>query len=199
MTTTEVPIMTGDARWLRAAVGLALILIAAACGKKADSSGDAQVPEVSTADVPDVAAGGSGDADARELARYRLTMADVRKVAAVQEKWRRLLEQHPELARDDDDAAEVSETEWLDQTQAAIERVPEARRVIREAGMDVREFLLVSMALIQAWGGQALVQQGSNPDAVARELMINPANLRFVKEHEAELAKYKRLFIETPS
>ena len=190
-----------NSRLSRGAALFALALLAGACGKKADSKGDANVPDVSAAGdakVPDVAAAGvpdvasgSDDADTREIARYQLTMADLRKWAVASEKYHAYLRQHPELAKDNDKESKADDS--LDEIEARVERLPEVRRLIESAGLGVRQFAVISFALLQASVGHMLVQQGQSPDSVAREFGIHPANLRFVKENEAELAKMKPL------
>lgn len=71
--------------------------------------------------------------------------------------------------------------------RGTFERVHAARKIIQDAGLDVREFALIGLTLLQAWGGQMQIQSGANPDSLARAAGINPANLRFAKQHEAEL------------
>ena len=176
----------------RIAVALALALVVDACGKKADSRSDGDIPEVS-AKVPDVAGGGAGDAEVRELSRYQLTMAKIRQLAAAQENMERFAQQHPELARGADTASSDLSDLSLDDIEAQVERFPAGRKAVEDAGLSAREYALITVALFQASLGQILVQQGANPDSVAREGGIHPSNLRFVKEHEAELAKLKHL------
>ncbi len=187
-------------RLMRATSLLGLALVSGACGKNADSSGDAEVPEVSAAEVPDVAGGESQDADRRELARYQLSMANVRKWMAANERMRKIAQGHPELDQDDDTAS-TGKLESFDEMEARFERqvgrVPGGRRAFEHAGLSVREYLLIFYALANAWGAQLAIQQGATPDSAARGYGIHPANLRFVKQHEAELEKVKQFFQES--
>ncbi len=139
---------------------------------------------------PTVAAPG-GDADLRELSRYELTMADVRKFAAANAA----LAKHPKAEQSDDEDEGEDESsnddESLDEMAARIGRIPEARKAIEAAGLTVRQYAVITMALFQSAFAQYAVEQGADPAKVARDAGVNPANLRFVKEHKAELEKLK--------
>ena len=132
-----------------------------------------------------------GDADLRELSRYELTMADVRKFAAANAA----LAKHPKAEQNDDEEEAEDESsnddESLDEMAARIGRIPEARNAIEAAGLTVRQYAVITMALFQAAFAQYAVEQGADPAKVARDAGVNPANLRFVKEHKAELEKLK--------
>jgi len=55
----------------------------------------------------------------------------------------------------------------------------------------VRQYAVITMALFQAAFAQYAVEQGADPAKVAREAGVNPANIRFIKDHKAELEKLK--------
>ncbi len=135
----------------------------------------------------------SGDADLRELSRYELTMGDVRKFAAANAA----LAKHPKAEQNDDEEEDEDEDEGannnesLDEMAARIGRIPEARKAIEAAGLTVRQYAVITMALFQSAFAQYAVEQGADPAKVARDAGVNPANLRFVKEHKAELEKLK--------
>jgi hypothetical protein len=146
---------------------LVFALLAALCGEQARSAG-------------------GGDADARELSRYQLTMVDVRKYAAANAS----LAKQPKAEQDDDD---VDDDESLDEMAARIESVPIARKAVEAAGLSVRQYVVITMALFQASFAQYAVDQGADPGKIARETGVNPANIRFVKEHKAELEQMENL------
>jgi hypothetical protein len=161
--------MSSETRFARNLV-LAFLSLATVCGVQAH-------------------AGPKADADLRELSRYELTMADVRKYAAANAD----LAKHPPAERDEveDEDEGNSDDESLDEMAARIERIPEARQAIEAAGLTVRHYAVISVALFQASFAQYAVDQGADPAKVARDAQVNPANLRFVKEHKAELEKLK--------
>jgi len=136
---------------------------------------------------PPCSAAPSGDADLRELSRYELTMTDVRKFAAANAA----LAKHPEAERDEDQDDGDTDDESLDELAARIGRVPEARKAIEAAGLTVRQYAVITMALFQAAFAQYAVDQGADINKVARDAGVNPANIRFVKEHKAELEKLR--------
>ncbi len=135
-----------------------------------------------------VQAAGGGDADLRELSRYTLTMADIRRYAAANAN----LAKQPKAEEDEDsEDDESSDNESLDQMAARIAKMPEARKAIEAAGLTPRQYAVITMALFQASMAQFAVEQGADPAKVARDASVNPANIRFVKEHKAELEKLK--------
>jgi hypothetical protein len=182
-------------RCLRATVPLALAIAVGACGKKTESAGDTGVPDVG-AEVPDVAARGSSwsDSDTRELSRYRLTTADLRKLGVAYQNLKRIAQQHPNLAEGEEEGQSGGS---LDEIAAEIERVPQMRKAIEDAGLSAREYAVVSLALMQASAANMLVQQGAKPDSIAREIGTHPDNVRFAKEHEAEVARLQRALADT--
>jgi hypothetical protein len=129
-----------------------------------------------------------GDADLRELSRYQLTLTEVRKYAAANAN----LAKHPKVAEDEDaegDSEDDTNDESLDGMAARIGKIPEARKAIESAGLTVRQYAVITMALIQASMAQFAVDSGADPAKVARDAGVNPANIKFVKEHKAELQK----------
>jgi hypothetical protein len=134
-------------------------------------------------------AAGGGDADLRELSRYTLTMADIRKYAAANAilAKHKKAEQEDEESEDDDDNGNES----LDEMAARINKMPEARKAIEAAGLTSRQYAVITMALFQASMAQFAVEQGADPAKVARDASVNPANIKFVKENKAELEKLK--------
>jgi hypothetical protein len=175
----------------------ALCIGIAACGGKGDkaASGTNGVPDVADASaVPDAKGGDGGahDADLRELEEYRLSMEDVnrwmqanRNLAQLSEKLER---EHPEMM-DDTEESNGSGTGSFDDYEASIDRVPGARDAIEESGLSVHEFAVVGWALIQAGMAQYAVEQGADPKELAAKAHINPENLTFAREHQAEIAK----------
>ena len=163
-------LMALENRFPRTAVlVLVFALLAAVCGEQAHSAN-------------------GGDADLRELSSYQLTMADIRKFAAANAN----LAKHPKVEQDDDDA-EDADNASLDEMAARIESVPVARKAVEAAGLSARQYAVITMALFQASFAQYAVEQGADPGKIARETGVNPANIRFVKEHKAELEQMKNL------
>lgn len=136
---------------------------------------------------PQAHAAKSSDADLRELSRYTLTMPDFNKYAAANENLSKAPKQ--EESEDDDEA---SDNESLDEMAARIEKVPGARKAIESAGLTVWQYAVITMALFQASFAQFAIEAGADPAKVAKDASVNPANLKFVKEHKADLEKLKK-------
>jgi hypothetical protein len=183
-----------DAPTLRGGAVLAFALVVGGCDKKAGSGSDAAaVPDVS-ADAPDAAAG-SVDDDQREISRHQLTTADLRKLTRAHENMKRLVQQQRAAPESEEEFAPGAES--LSDIAAEIERTPQMRKAVEDAGLTARQYALMSFALMQASVADLLVKQGAKPDSVASELGIHPANLRFVREHEAEIARLNRILADS--
>ena len=151
-----------------------LLLALAACG--GDKPADA-------GSAPAAAVRASGDAtgDQQELGDYVLNMEDVRKWARVMQSGKKLKEEESQ------DASGQPDDDSVDAMEARINANPEVRAEIERAGLDAREFVLITYAVTQAAFAQYAVEHGANPDSVAARAGINPANLAFVRDHKQEL------------
>ena len=81
------------------------------------------------------------NADLRELQRYTLTLADVRKYAAANETLAKLPKPAPKEEEEENDD-EDSNDESLDDMVKRMEAVPGARKAIEGAGLTVRQYLV---------------------------------------------------------
>ena len=76
----------------------------------------------------------------------------------------------------------------IDEIVARIEREPEAKPALAKEGLTPRDFAKTILALLQA----AMIKgfsQGGKVDMAKLPPGVNPANIKFVDEHEAELKK----------
>lgn len=155
-----------------------LLLALAACGgdKPADAAADA-------GSTPAAAVRASGDptGDQQELGDYVLNMEDVRKWAQVMQSGKKLKEE------ENQDASGGPDDDSVDAMEARINADPEVRAEIEKAGLDARDFVLITFTLTQAAFAQYAVEQGASADSVAAQTGINPANLAFVRDHKQEL------------
>lgn len=110
--------------------------------------------------------------------------------AAQEAELERLLERRDameaaEEAEDEKDDSPRKNSGSLDEMEAAIKAHPGAMRAMTAAGITPREFARCSMAMMQA----ALVEGFSQGKADLKGLPagINPENVKFVREHKAEL------------
>ncbi|HEX7114151.1 MAG TPA: hypothetical protein VF193_03380 [Steroidobacter sp.] len=124
----------------------------------------------------------SADPNLQEIADYRLNIEVVRKWAKAAKGLKRLERDYPELGD-----ADFSDSASLDDMAAFFDDIPEASDAIRKAGLDTREYVVVSFAIMQAAMAQWLMEQGTPREKIAAEMGIHPANLAFVEKHKAEL------------
>jgi hypothetical protein len=159
------------------------------------------------------------DADAKELASYRLTMDTLRKVevasramvaAAKQDpRFQKLqkiqaeleaLEKKEELTDADVERMEALEAQKeeleastdldlgsadsLDEMEANIAKSPMVAKALQQAGLTPREYSKFMMAMVQAAFAAGFKKAGMLKELPAG---VNPDNVKFVEEHEAEL------------
>ena len=161
------------------------------------------------------------DADLKEIAAYKLTMATVEKVkvatrAMIAEikkdpKYQRLLQLEAEIEalekKDDRTEAEdaklaalneekeklesasdgplsLGQANSLSEMEASIRKSPPIANALQTAGMSPREYATFMMAMIQA-----SMVAGFKKAGMMKELPkdVNPENVKFIEEHEAEL------------
>ena len=172
-------------------LALLLALPLAACGDDAadvPATADVENPAASPADALD--AGALPDArdllgspeDEAALAAYPLSMERLERWQRAAQNLQEVATANPALAATWE--AQNTDAESLDEIVGRIEREPEARRAIESAGIAPRDYVLTSMALIQAMFAMAAVDMGQSegvPDGV------NPENVAFVREHRADI------------
>jgi hypothetical protein len=125
-------------------------------------------------------------ADSAELKAYRLTIEGVRKWYAAALAFARLARTHPESAAAD--TAEASVTSLTVQARQ-IEDRPQAREAVRAAGLTAREAVVIVNVLARATFAHMAVLQGMQAQRAAAEAGINPANVAFMNQHQAELQR----------
>ena len=160
---------------------LAASLLAVAC-----SSGDDAVPPGSTVSTDGPAAGGDLD----DISRYELTMERMDRIYAAQRNIALAIRDMTPAERE---AMETTGggSATLAEFARGIESNPKIRQAIADAGMSPREYATATMAMVSAsMAASALhMRPTENQDSLAREMHANPANVRFLRENEAELAR----------
>lgn len=170
--------MSIRARSIPLLLPLALLL---ACGDS-EPAPAAQDPAEAHASAPRL--GESNEADVTEVADYVLTMDDVRRMHQAQLDIYEAMQANPALAQ----TASMSAEEFsLDAMETRFAGVPEIRTAIEGAGLEVREYGLIMLALFQASFAQASLDMGAQRDTVLAATRMNPDNLEFVRTHRTEL------------
>lgn len=162
----------------------ALLLLAVACGPK-----DAGAPE----SAANAAASGAGsvEEDLADVSSYRLTMDKVDRYFEAQRNIaRRVKDMSPE-DRAPLERMESSANASLDDMARRIDSHPAMREAVREAGFSAREFATFTMAMVQAAMASSVLEMRPNDDqdSLAREMKASMENIRFLREHEAEITQ----------
>ena len=121
-----------------------------------------------------------GQIDALE-AKDELTEAQEAELEKLRERHEKLEEEVDRATA----ASGLSNPETIDQMEAAIKQQPAAMRALTREGLTPREYAKCLMALLQA----SLVEGFSQGKADLSKLPpgVNPENIKFVREHKAEL------------
>lgn len=127
----------------------------------------------------------TADAQLGDLTDYRLTMDNVRKYGRAVQNIQVAARTIPESDQPNLNAANSS----LDGYVQQLDRHPAVRDAIRRADISTRDFAYTMMAMLQAGMADAVIQMRPdvNADSLAREMKVNPANIRFVRENKAEI------------
>lgn len=169
---------------------LSSVLLAAcvACVGEEAPSNDAASGDTATAQPSYSAVG--GDADRAEIQDYELTMDDIRMWSEATAELQRVVEANPQLAAslEEEESGSQDLDDSIDAMAARYESEPAVRDAIEDAGISAREYAVIFWAMMQAGMAQFSIEQGADPAEVAREMQVNPANIEFVQEHEAEIA-----------
>lgn len=169
---------------------LICVLLAAcvACSGDDAPSNDAAPGDAATAQ-PSYSAS-SGDADLAEIQDYELTMDDIRMWSEATAELQRVIEANPQLAAslEEEESGSQDLDDSIDAMAERYESEPAVRDAIEDTGLSAREYAVIFWAMMQAGMAQFSIEQGADPAEVAREMQVNPANIEFVQEHEAEIA-----------
>lgn len=184
---------TSTMRYSRALIVLATLAAITACGSKGDA---ARVGD--SANAPAAAAGsaaassGSGAEQLADVTAYQLSMEKIDRYYAAQ---RGMMQKTQAMSPAERQAAEArnegNNSGSIDEMARNIEREPAFNAAVREAGLSAREFALVTMAMMQAGmaAGIQKMRPNDDPDSLARAMKTNPANVSFLRQHEAELMR----------
>ena len=166
----------------------------AACGDKAaDASADGSVARSKGFNV--TAKAKDGAADEEEISRFRLTMDGVRKYHAINLAMKQIdLEKSNQASGTPEDSAAAenesdagSNEPSIDELETFINRNTQARALIAAQGMDTRDYVVMTHAMLVVGVAQMAIDQGARPDSVAKELKVSAENLQFYKEHRKEI------------
>lgn len=166
--------------FVRPLVAVAAAVLIAGCSDGVDTA------DTTAAASSDVAASAQ-TTDINDIRDYDLEMEQVDKYYAAFRNIAGAMEQMTPAQREqlDMDASETDLNGYI----ARLEGQPAISRAIRDAGLTAREFSLILWSMLQSGMASAVLQTrpNANEDSLAREMNVNMDNVRFMREHDAEL------------
>ena len=169
---------------------LSSLLVLAACEKKGPAATDTAAATTATASPSNA----SGDADLADVTSYRLSMDKIDKYIAAQRNMAAKMKSMTPAERAAVKARNENSNDpnaSLDDMARNIEREPVMNDAIRSAGLSAREFALVTISMMQTAMASSVLQMRpkDNQDSLVREMKANPDNIKFYREHEAEITR----------
>lgn len=198
--------MSCSLRASRPLYGLLLALFAVAgCGKGSESG-----TATETGASAPAGSAKSADDELKELSDYRLSMDKFDKYIAAQRnimtKAARMSPAERAAVKARQEGRGDSNNESIDDMARMFESEPMMKDAVREAGLSGREFAMITMSLMQTGMAAAVAKMrpNDNQDSLLREMKANPANVKFLRDNEAEItrkqnalaAEAKRLGVE---
>src|SRR5689334_2297717 len=180
---------------------LVLATTLAACSKK--EGGETNSPPPSTAaSAPATTASTKGDAELADVQSYKLSMDKIDKMLAAQRILAAKAKAMTPAEREAMQARGESSSDpsaSLDDMARKIDGEPMLRDAIHQAGLSSREYVLITMSMMQTGmaDGVLKMRPKDNQDSLIREMKANSDNIKFYREHEAEItAKTKAIEAE---
>jgi hypothetical protein len=129
------------------------------------------------------------DPDLLEIRQYRLTMDKVEKTATATEQVNALLASNPGLKKKVD--AESDDDASIDQKAKQFDtKFPEATAIIHSNGLSTREYIVVSMALLNDMMMVGMKMQGAIKEYPPNS--VTPENAAFVQQNFDKLKALSR-------
>lgn len=128
------------------------------------------------------------DPDMKELASYTLTMDALNKVDAANKAMIAAIQKNPALKPKDDDSTGDAKT--LGDMERKIDGIPVMASSLKQAGISARDYAKFTMAMMQAsFALMAKQMSAKSGKPFQTPAGVNPANITFVEQHQAELKK----------
>ncbi len=120
------------------------------------------------------------DPDVLEIRQYRLTMDKVEKAATATEQVGALMASNPELKKKAD--AESDDDASIDQKAKQFDtKFPEATAIVHRNGLSTREYIVISLALLNDMMMVGMKMQGAIKEYPANS--VTPENAAFVEQN----------------
>jgi len=177
---------------IRPALVLATAFALAACGKKDADTGDTSAAAAAaTSSSPAASSGGD---DLADVTNYKLSMDKIDKFIAANRNIASAAKSMSPAEREAMEARNENKNDSnqsLDEMARRIDSEPVMRDAIRSAGLSAREFSLITISMMQTAMASGILKMrpNDNQDSLIREMKANPDNVKFYREHEAEITR----------
>jgi hypothetical protein len=163
------------------------IFAISACSKDNGS----QTAATSNGSTPSAASQAQGDQDLSDITKYKLSMDKIDKYIQSQRNLGAKVKSMSPAQREAFENSDISSdaNASLDDMVAKIDKQPIMVAAINEAGLSTREWVMVTMSMMQTGMAAAVLKMrpNDNQDSLMREMKVNPDNVKFYNEHEAEI------------
>jgi hypothetical protein len=123
------------------------------------------------------------DADTKAYHSYTLTMPKYKKYLGALVNLATASQQNPKVK----EAFQATTEASISEAATQLDRVPEARRAIADAGLTSREFVIAQGAFFQASWADQMTQKGASPDSALMMTDASQAQLAFAQKNRAEI------------
>jgi hypothetical protein len=160
--------------------------VLAGCSKSDASSAAADSPPAS---APPTTA--QANEDLSDISKYKLSMDKIDKYIQSQRnlaaKLQSMTPAERQALKDRGEASDANAS--LDDMAAKIEKEPVMVDAIRAAGLSPREYVMITLSMMQTAMAASVAQMrpNDNQDSLIREMKANPENIKWYKEHAAEI------------
>src|SRR5277367_6731933 len=131
------------------------------------------------------------DKDLLELEHYTLTMDKVTRCMETLFDLNKLAKANPQLAKSLDPGGKNESITEITQRLSSYPQVP---ALIQSHGVSVREFVVLQLTVFQSAFAAAAKKMGADPAKLASEAHVNPVNITFMEQHEAEFAELQKKY-----
>jgi hypothetical protein len=137
--------------------------------------------------MPQAGSSGASSADQKELFNYMLTLDKIHKLGDSMKDMEALEKSNPELSKSMN--ADDSEGN-LDQLTQKIQKYPPVVAVLKKNGLAPREYIVMTMTLIQAGLAVGMKKAGTYQDYPPKMLeLVSQVNLTFLEKNWDEVQK----------
>lgn len=168
-------------------------LVVIGCSGSPSSEADTTAASPGAQPAQGASTGGSNlQADLDEVNDYELTMEDLEKYVTATTAMVRAAQANPgaDEGGADDAAGSGGDPNSLEAMESQIEASPVMRKAVEDAGLDAREYATISYAYMGASMAAGMMKAANlTADSVGKAMKVNPANVTFVAQNEAAIAR----------